>query len=89
MERIGVISRVENWCAGMVVVPKKTGAVRICVDLKPLNSNVLREPHPIPTVDDTLSLLSGATRFSKLDANSGRRVSPPHHVYHTFRAIPV
>ena len=55
----------------MVVVPKKSGAVRICVDLKPLNEGVLREPHPIPKVDDTLGLLAGATRFSKLDANSG------------------
>ena len=55
MERIGIISRVEkptDWCARMVVVPKKTGDVRICVDLKPLNNNVLREPYPIPAVDD-------------------------------------
>lgn len=42
-----------------------------CVDLKPLNQSVLREPHPIPKVDDTLALLSGAVHFSKLDANSG------------------
>ena len=37
MERLGVISKVTTpaaWCAGMVVVPKKTGEVRICVDLK-------------------------------------------------------
>lgn len=74
MEQLGVISKVTDptpWCAGMVVVPKKSGAVRICVDLKPLNENVLREPHPIPKVDDTLALLAGATHFSKLDANSG------------------
>ena len=73
MEEMGVISRVENptdWCAGMVVVPKKMGAMRICVDLKPLNNSVLREPHPIPTVDN-LAFLSEATHFSKLDANSG------------------
>jgi len=40
MEANGIISRVTNptsWCAGMVVVPKSGGAVRICVDLKPLN----------------------------------------------------
>ena len=55
----------------MVVVPKRSGAVRICVDLKPLNESALREPHPIPKVDDTLALLHGATVFSKLDANSG------------------
>ena len=50
---------------------KKSGNVRICVDLKPLNRSVLRETHPIPKVDDTLAQLTGATCFSKLDANSG------------------
>ena len=49
----------------------KPGEVRICVDLKALNENVLRECYPIPVVDDTLAQLSGATVFSKLDANSG------------------
>jgi len=71
MEANGIISRVTeptSWCAGMVVVPKKDGSVRICVDLKPLNQNVLRGIHPIPKVDDTLA---GATLFSKIDANSG------------------
>ena len=46
---MGVISKVSEptcWCAGMVVVKKKSGSVRICVDLKPLNENVLREVHP-------------------------------------------
>ena len=74
MEKISVISLVDkptNWCAGMVVVPKKPVAVRICVDLKPSNNSVLREPHPILTIDDTLAKLAGATHFSKLDANSG------------------
>ena len=74
MESTGVISKVDAptpWCAGMVVAPKKSGAVRICVDLKLLNKSVLRETHPIPKVDDTLAQLSGARLFSKLDANSG------------------
>ena len=74
MEAAGVISKADEptpWCAGMVVVPKKSGAVRICVDLKALNESVLREVHPIPKVDDTLAQLAGATLFSKLDANSG------------------
>ena len=70
----GVISRVEQpsqWCAGMVVVPKKSGAVRICVDFRRLNESVLRETHPLPKVDNTLAQLAGATVFSKIDANSG------------------
>ena len=56
---------------GMVVVPKKSGAIRICVDFRPLNEVVLREVHPLPKVDETLAQLAGATVFSKLDANSG------------------
>ena len=74
MEATGVISKVSqptDWCAGMVVVQKKSGNVRICVDMKPLNENVLRETHPMPHVDDTLAQLAGTRIFSKLDANSG------------------
>ena len=51
MEKLGVISKVDEptlWCAGMVVIPKSNGTVRICVDLKPLNEDVLKKspPHP-------------------------------------------
>jgi hypothetical protein len=74
MEAMGVISPIQKpttWCAGMVVAPKRSGAVQICVDLKPLNESVIREPHPIPKVDETLAQVSGAKIFSKLDAISG------------------
>ncbi len=74
MESLGVISPVSTptpWCSCMVVVQKKSGAVRICVDLKPLNTSVLREIHPIPRVDEVLAQLKGATVFSMLDANCG------------------
>ena len=73
MEALWLISRVDQptpWCAGMVVIPKKNGTVRICVDLKPLNSSIQREVHPLPIVDETLAQLSGTTVFSKLDTNS-------------------
>jgi len=74
MEARGVISKVIQptpWCAGMVVVKKKNGGVRVCVDMKSLNRCVLREHHPLPKIDDILAQLSGAITFSKLDANSG------------------
>eukprot|EP00731_Ephydatia_muelleri_P009839 Em0005g425a len=57
--------------AWIVVAPKRNGDIRICVDLKALNESVLREVYPLPTVDETLAQLTGATVFSKLDANSG------------------
>ena len=74
MQHLGVISPVTEptpWCAGMVVIPKQSGKVRICVDLKPLNESVMREIHPLPSVDTTLARLAGAKVFSKLDHNSG------------------
>ncbi|XP_036001498.1 uncharacterized protein K02A2.6-like [Fundulus heteroclitus] len=75
MEQQGVISKVEQpteWCAPMVVVPKRTSErVRICSDLTQLNKSVLRERHQLPSVENTLGQLSGAKVFSKLDANAG------------------
>ena len=74
MEAQGVISKVQQptpWCAGMVVVKKKSDGVRICIDLKPMNKCVIREHHLLPRVDDTLAQLTGAAIFSKLDTNSG------------------
>ena len=65
------MSPLSGALAGMVAVPKPDGSVRICVDLKPLNTSVLREVHPLPTVDSILGQLSEAHIFSKLDANSG------------------
>ena len=75
MESLQVISKIDEptpWCAGMVIVPKKSSdSVRICVDFRPLNDSVLREVHPLPKVEETLAQLSGATVFSKIDANCG------------------
>ena len=74
MERVGVISPIEEpseWCAGIVVVPKHNGKVKICVDLTELNGSVRRERHILPSVEQTLAQIGRAKYFSKLDANSG------------------
>ena len=74
MEQMEIISKVDEqteWCVGMIVVPKANGKVRICVDLTKLIESILREYHPLPSVDHILAQLTGATIFSKLDVNSG------------------
>jgi len=75
MENLGVITRIDeptNWCAGMVVVPKQKGKVRICVDLTKLNESVCAvKDSSSPQVEQTLAQIAGAKHFSKLDANSG------------------
>ena len=70
MEKTGVIFSVDqptDWCAGMVVVPKPNGKIRICVDLSRLNDSVKRENFPLPRIDQSLGLLAGAKWFSKID----------------------
>ena len=74
MEQLGVIARVHEpteWCSAMVVVPKANGQVQICVDLTKLNQSVRRVRYQSPAVEQILAQLTGATVFTKLDANSG------------------
>ena len=70
---MNVISRVDeptDWCTPMVVTPKASGQVRICMDLTKLNQSIKREVHPLASVDFTLGKLGGSKVFSKIDANS-------------------
>ena len=74
MEDLGVISKVEaptDWCAGMVVVPKAEGNIRICVDLTKLNESACRAKHILPSVEQILAHLGESKVFTKLDANAG------------------
>ena len=74
MMHAGVIREVTeptSWCAPMVPVVKKSGKIRICVDLKQLNKAVRREHYSLPSLEDIAPKLAGATCFSTLDAESG------------------
>ena len=55
----------------LVIIPKRNGEVRLCIDMRMANRAILRERHPSPTVDDLMHSLNGATVFSKLDLRSG------------------
>ena len=54
-----------------VVVPKADGDVRVCVDMRRANEAIIRERHPIPTVEELLHDLTGSTVFSKIDRKWG------------------
>ena len=74
LERLDVIERVEGptpWISPIVVGPRKSGEVRICVDMGEANKAVKREKHLMPTIDDLIADLHGATHLSKRDLSSG------------------
>ena len=74
MVESGVIRSVTeptDWCAAMVPVIKKIGAVHICVDLKQLNTAVRREHHTLPSLEVIASKLAESKILSILDAASG------------------
>ena len=81
LEELDIIRPVEthsDWCAPIVAVPKANGKVRSCIDFTKLNESVRRENVPLPTTDQLLAQLYGATVFTKLDCNSGFHQIPLH-----------
>ena len=59
------------WASPIVLVKKKDGTFRFCVDYRKLNGVTKRDAHPLPRVDDLLDALHGSCIFSTLDLRSG------------------
>ena len=59
------------WASPIVLVRKKDGTTRFCVDFRRLNDCTRKDAQPLPRIDDTLDALGGARYFSTLDLASG------------------
>ncbi|KZR98045.1 Uncharacterized protein APZ42_006736, partial [Daphnia magna] len=59
------------FSAAIVMVPKKDGELRLCIDYRPLNKITIKDRYPLPRIDDTVDALCGSMYFSTLDLLSG------------------
>ena len=71
--KVGFIQLVkkETWLSPIVVVRKKNGKIRVCVDYRKLNATTVTDAFPLPFTDNILDSVAGHEIYSFLDGFSG------------------
>ena len=59
------------WCNAVVLVQKKDGTLRFCIDFRRLNARTKKDSYPLPKCPDTVESLVGACYFSTMNLKSG------------------
>jgi hypothetical protein len=72
MEQQGIVQKsISPWASPVVIVDKKGGDKRICIDYRKLNAVTKTDAYPLPRIDDTLESFRESQWFSTLDLASG------------------
>ena len=72
MLEYGIIEPAASpWASNVVLVKKKDGSLRFCVDYRRLNSITYKDSYPLPLIHNCLNALSDSSWYSTLDLRSG------------------
>jgi len=66
-----VVPSCSPWSAPVVLIPKKNGGHRFCIDYRKLNAVTKKDVYPLPRMEDALDNMGGAKFFTTLDLISG------------------
>ena len=66
------------YASAIVLVRKKTGALRMCCDFRALNAKTVKDSYPLPRIDESMDALAGTRYFSTLDLQSAYMQVPMH-----------
>ena len=61
----------SEWASNVVMVKKKDGSLRFCIDYRKLNEKTVKDVYPLPRIDSCLDALAGARWFSTFDLRAG------------------
>ena len=72
MLRMGAIRKSNSpWASAVVLVRKKDGTLRFCIDLRKLNERTVKDTYSLPRIEDSLDVLNGSCIFTSIDLKSG------------------
>ncbi len=93
LERGVIQPSTSPWSSRYLLVAKKDGTERFCVDLRQLNAITVKDVYPLPRIDDILDSLHNCTHFTTLDLTMGFYHVPlsprsrPKTAFQTFHGL--